>query len=105
MEILGKYKVRSNGTINSPLGAFGDYTLELNDDGSFTYRPADGQVIKSQSEVVFEVWNQDDPGVKVSFSNEEKAIRYKIRMEKVSKKPLRLKKIFTSKGNARIVEG
>lgn len=99
MKIVGKFSV-VKGMIKAPHGIEGDFVLELNKNGSFIYHP----LKKCDTEYPFEVY--DGKELLASFPTESKAIEYKLAMEKMCGRSMRMKKVFPSAGkNGKIVEG
>ena len=99
MKIIGTFSV-TNGMIRAPPGTEGRFTLELNSNGSFIYHP----LKKCDTEYPFEVY--DGKELLASFPTEAKAIEYKLAMEKMYGRSMRMKKMFPSAGkNGKIVEG
>ncbi len=100
-EIIGRFTI-CNGKIDTPPNFKGEYILETTKNGSFTYRPVK-EIIDG---LTFVVWDDIDPSVTMSFSNEVQAIDYKNRMEKFYKKLFHMKKVFPSaEKNGKLVEG
>lgn len=98
MKIIGTFSV-TNGMIRAPPGTEGQFTLELNSNGSFIYHPLKNPVT---AEYPFEVY--DGKELLASFPTEAKAIEYKLTMEKSCGHTLRMKKMFPSAGkNGKIV--
>jgi len=98
MEIIGTFKVRNGdeNLIRSPPNVYGEFELTLHDDGSFSYRPVNGQtIIPATRYVVKDPKNIIDP---ISFKDEKKAIEWKEKMERVNKRVFRMEKIFNSRG-------
>lgn len=91
MKIIGTFVV-TNGMIKVPPGAEGKFTLGLNSDGSFIYHP----LKKCDTEYPFEVY--DGKELLASFPTESKAIEYKLAMEKIYGRSMRMKKMFPSAG-------
>lgn len=105
MEILGRFKVRNQGAekvIKAPSESWGEYILEMHEDGSFIYRPSEGQITSSPAR--YQVWDPNEVYDVVSFKDEKKAIEYKEKMEKQNNRQFRLKKVFNSAGSEKIVE-
>lgn len=116
MEVIGRFKVRilpvsqsrkesgvkDEKVIRTPPGVWGEYILEAHEDGSFTYRPAEGQIISMSSR--YQVWDPENVCDPISFSDEKKAIEYKERMEKKFGRQFRMKKLFRSNGSEKLVE-
>jgi hypothetical protein len=101
-EIIGRFTI-CNGKIDVPPGTSGEYILETTKNGSFIYRPVKETV---ENGVSFVVWDDINPKVTASFTNEALAVDYKSKMEKFFKKPFHMKKVFPSAGkNEKIVEG
>ena len=92
------FKVRSNGTIRVPYGVSGEWEVEVNEDGSFTYRKESEY---NKAEVKGTVWIVSDIyGAKErSFPNEKEALEYKDGREQKYGMIFRMKKIFNSEGN------
>jgi hypothetical protein len=99
MKIIGTFAV-TNGMIKVPPGIEGKFTLEVNNNGSFIYHP----LKKCDIEYPFEVYDGNE--LLASFPTEAKAIEYKLAMEKMYGRSMRMKKVFpSSEKNGKIVEG
>lgn len=97
-EIIGRFKI-TKGKIDAPPGIEGEFTLELNKNGSFIYRP----LKKTIADFPFEVYDETGE-LSMSFATEAKAIEYKLTMEKFCGRHFRMKKVFPSAGkNGKIV--
>ena len=100
-EIIGRFTI-NNGKIDVPPGFNGEYILELNKNGSFTFKPVDKSNVKG--DLVFEVYGDENPNLVVSFYNETQACNYKNDMEQFFKKSYHMQKVFPSAGkNGKIV--
>ena len=99
MESLGKFKVREGSgekLIHAPPNVYGEFNLEMNDDGSFTYRPSNDRIpIPATKFVVKDPKDIIDP---ISFKDEKKATEWKERMERENGRVFRMEKIFPSTG-------
>lgn len=91
MKIIGTFIV-SDGMIRVPPGTEGKFTLEVNSNGSFIYHP----LKKCDTEYPFEVYDGNE--LIASFPTEAKAIEYKLAMEKMCGRSMRMKKVFPSAG-------
>ena len=89
MKIIGTFSI-TNGMIKAPPGLDGDFTLELNSNGSFIYRP----LKKCSGEFPFEIYDGKD--LLMVFPTEAKATEYKLSMEKTYGRAFRMKKVFSS---------
>jgi hypothetical protein len=107
MEIIGRYKVREatgEKVIHAPANVWGEWILTMNDNGSFTYSPAEGQVVSSPKKGIrWEVSNSDGENV-VIFTDEDAAIRHKEGMERSCGRVFRMKKVFPSTGIKTLIE-
>ncbi len=90
MKIIGTFSI-TNGMIRAPPGTEGQFTLELNSNGSFIYHPLKKPTV---TEYPFEVYDGNE--LLASFPTEAKAIEYKLTMEKSCGHTLRMKKVFPS---------
>ena len=100
METIGVYTVREiqgELLIKAPPGCSGKYSLVMNNDGSFTHYPQDGQGIPKSKKIQWVVSNSDMEDV-VTFTEERRAVEYKEMMERNQGKVFRMKKVFPSSG-------
>ena len=107
MEILGRYKIREatgEKVIHAPTNVWGEWILTMNDNGSFTYSPAEGQIISSPKKGIQWVVSNPDGENVVIFFDEDAAVRHKEGMERSSGRIFRMKKVFPSAGIKTLVE-
>ena len=100
MEISGTYKVRGiegDKTIRAPDGANGEYVLQVYEDGHFSFFPKDGQEFHREKRVQWIVTTPDLDDA-VTFTDEKRAMDYKLMMEKEQGKVFRMKKVFPPSG-------
>ncbi len=108
MEILGRYKIREatgEKVIHAPANVWGEWILAMNDNGSFTYSPAEGQVVSSpKKEIQWVVTDSNDSNDSVTFIVEPNAVKYKEAMERSCGRVFRMKKVFPSTGIKTLIE-
>ena len=100
MEVVGTYTIREiqgELLIKAPPGCRGKYSLVMNNDGSFTHYPQDGQGIPSSKKIQWVVSHPELDDV-VTFTDEKRAMEYKQMMERNQGVGFRMKKIFPSNG-------
>lgn len=101
MEILGRYRIRDGSNekvIHAPANVWGEWILTMNDNGTFTYSPAEGQIVSGLSKKIQWVVTDPSGNNSVTFTDERKAIDHKESMERSIGKVFRMKKVFPSAG-------
>jgi hypothetical protein len=101
MEILGRYRIReatNEKVIHAPANVWGEWILTTNNNGTFTYSPAEGQIVSPPKKGTQWIVSDSDGVDPVTFTDENKAVLHKEQMERSCGKVFRMKKVFPSNG-------